>query len=94
LKDLQDLGDVIVHRAGKPGDDKKQHAEQMRSSYPGISLDESPYAISKADAELGVTIHSCRYFAKEVEQFFKSVFEDFGMPVRSGLWPNIQTGFP
>src|SRR5208337_94704 len=67
LRDLQDLRDVIVHRAGKPGDDKKQHVEQMRSLYPGISLDENPYTIFKADAELGVTIHSCRYFAKEVE---------------------------
>jgi hypothetical protein len=93
LRDLQDLRDVIVHRAGKPGDDKKQNVERMCSLYPGISLDENPYTIFKADAELGVTIHSCRYFANQVEQFFKSVFEDFGMPVRSGLWPNIQTGF-
>jgi len=93
LRDLQDLRDVIVHRAGKPGDDKKQHVEQMRSRYPGISLDENPYTVFKEEAELGVTIHSCRYFAKEVEEFFKSVFVHFGFPVRTGLWPNIQTGF-
>jgi hypothetical protein len=93
LKDLQDLRDVIVHRAGKPGDDKRQHVEQMRSLYPGFSLDKNPYTIPNADPELGVTIHSCRYFAKEVEEFFKSVFVHFGFPVRTGLWPNIQTGF-
>jgi hypothetical protein len=92
LRDLQDIRDIIVHRAGKPGDDKKQHLERMCSSYPGISLGGNPYTINR-DVELGITIHSCRYFAKEVEEFFKGLFKDAGLPVRSGLWPNIQSGF-
>jgi hypothetical protein len=91
LRDLQDLRDIIVHRAGKPGDDR-EHVEQMCKSYPGISLDENPYTI-RGDPELGATLHSCRYFAREVEEFFKGVFKEAGLPVNAGLWPNIQTGF-
>ncbi len=69
LKDLQDLRDIVVHRAGKPGDDKRSQVEQMCRSYSGISLDENPYAIN-GDRELGISIHACRYFAGEVEVFF------------------------
>jgi hypothetical protein len=82
-----------VHRAGKPGDDKKQQLEQMCKSYPGISLDENPYTI-KRDTELGITVHSCRYFLGEVEEFFKDLFRDADLPFRGGLWPNVQSGFP
>jgi len=93
LRNLQELRDIIVHRAGKPGGDKKPQVEQMieRMRYPGISLDENPYAIT-ADCELSFSIHSCRYFAGEVEQFFKDLFKDAGLPV-TGLWPNIESGF-
>lgn len=93
LRDLQDLRDIIVHRAGKPGDDKKPRFEQMRQVYPGVSLDENPYTIFKADPELDVSIHACRYFAREVEGFFKDLFKDAALPVETGLWPNIQSGF-
>jgi hypothetical protein len=93
LRDLQDLRDTIVHRAGKPGDDKKRQLEQMCRSYPGISLDENPFTI-KGDPEVGVTVHSCRYFAREVELFFKDLFKHADLPVETGLWPNIQSGFP
>jgi hypothetical protein len=92
LRDLQDLRDVIVHRAGKPGDQKKkQQLEQMCKSYPGISLERNPYTIEK-DIELGITVHSCRYFLSEVEEFFKDLFKTGGLPVRSGLWPSVQSG--
>jgi len=93
LRDLQDIRDVIVHRAGKPGDDKKGRFEQMVRLYPGVSLDENPYAIKK-EPGLAVSIHSCRYFAREVEAFFKDLFKDADLPVGTGLWPNIQSGLP
>jgi hypothetical protein len=93
LKDLQDIRDIIVHRAGKPSVDKKGQIEQMMKLYPGLSVEENPYTI-KHDSELGVSIHSCRYFAREVEAFFKDLFKDADLPVETGLWPNIQSGFP
>jgi hypothetical protein len=95
LKDLQDLRDIIVHRAGKPRwDDMKerQHVERMRKSYPGVSVDKNRHTL-KADVELNFSVHSCRYFAAVVEDFFKNLFKDAGMPTRIGLWPNIQSGF-
>lgn len=92
LKDLQLLRNIIVHRAGIPGDDKKaQQLVQMRKVYQGLSVDNNPYAIKK-DSELGVSIHLCRYFAKEVEAFFKELFKEAGLPVETGLWPNIESG--
>jgi hypothetical protein len=92
LKDLQDLRDTIVHRAGKPGDDKKDQFAQMGELYPGVSIDENPYTIQTYSA-LGLTINSCRYFAREVEAFFKDLFNKEGWPVETGLWPNIESGF-
>jgi hypothetical protein len=88
LRDLQDLRDIIVHRGGRPGDDKKLRVEQIRQSYKGVSLDENPYTI-QPDIELGLSIHSCKYFAKEVESFFRDLFKGAGLPVETGLWPNI-----
>lgn len=88
LKDLQDLRDVIVHRAGKPGDDKKHRLREMCRLYEGVSLDENPYTI-KSDLELGISIHSCKKFAREVEAFFKDLFAHANLPVKTGLWPNI-----
>ena len=93
LRDLQDLRDIIVHRAGKPGDDKRQQLELICKSYPGISLEANPYSIRK-DIELGITVHSCRYFLGEVEQFFKDLLRVADSPFRGGLWPNVQSGFP
>jgi len=52
----------------------------------------NPYTI-KGDSELAVTAHSCRYFAREIEAFFRDLFKDAGLPVETGLWPNIQSGF-
>ena len=83
--------EISLFIAGKPGHDRRR-VEQICKSYPGISLEENPYTIQH-DPELGVTVHACRYFAGEVEQFFKGLFEDAGLPVRAGLWPNIQSGF-
>jgi hypothetical protein len=66
--------------------------QQLCKAYPGVSLEVNPYTV-KGDPELGVTVHSCRYFAREVEAFFKDLFKDAGLPVETGLWPNIQSGF-
>ncbi len=93
LKDLQALRNIIVHRAGRPDENEKDQLKEIRERRPGISLDENPSTI-KGDPELDLTIHSCRYFAREVEEFFKGLFTDAGLPVRSGLWPNIQSGLP
>jgi hypothetical protein len=93
LRDLQDLRDIIVHRAGKPGDDRMiRRVEQIQQAHKGIGLNENPYVIA-ADVELDVSIHSCRYFAREVEQCLRGLFKDAGLPVETGLWPNIQSGF-
>ncbi len=71
----------------------RHQLEQMCKSYPGISLDENPYT-AKHDTELGVTIHSCRYFLGEVEEFFKDLLNDADLPFKGGLRPNVQSGFP
>jgi len=92
LKDLQVLRNVIVHRAGKTGDDKKVQLEQIGKIYPGLSFDDNPYTI-EAEPELRLTIHSCRYFAREIEAFFKELLKEAGLPVETGLWPNIESGF-
>jgi len=92
VKDLQVLRNVIVHRAGKTGDDKKVQLEQIGKIYPGLSFDDNPYTI-EAEPELRLTIHSCRYFAREIEAFFKELLKEAGLPVETGLWPNIESGF-
>ena len=94
LKDLQDIRDIIVHRAGKPGDDRAPQMQQMLSDYGkiGFSMDENPYSFSKPAIRLSV--HLCRYSAREVETFFKDLFQELGLRVNSGLWPNVQSGFP
>ncbi len=91
LRDLQDLRDIIVHRGGKPTD-RSNRVGQMSKTYPGISLAQNPYTVAR-DLELSITVHACRYFASEVEEFFKGLFRDADLPVKSGLWPNIDSGF-
>ncbi|HXJ94936.1 MAG TPA: hypothetical protein VMT20_19010 [Terriglobia bacterium] len=94
LKDLQEIRNVIVHRAGRPGNDKATQLQQMLSDYGefGLSIGETPY--SSTEPGIRLTVHLCRYFAQEVETFFKDLFQGLGLPVTSGLWPNIQSGFP
>jgi hypothetical protein len=91
LRDLQDIRDTIVHRSGKPAEDKRPQFQKMCKEYPGVSLDEN--RITTGGDEIGITIHSCRYLASEVEQFFQGLFNDAGYHLRSGIWPNIQSGF-
>jgi hypothetical protein len=92
LKDLQDLRDIVVHRAGKPGD-KIAQVEQMIKRYPGkgISLDKNPFMLV-SDVELGVSIHTCRYLAGQVEAFFTDLLQDADLPVKTGMRPNIESG--
>ena len=91
LKDLQDLRDVIVHRAGRPGTDKAAQFGQMIKNLPLLSLAPNPHGW-EPDDEIDVSIHACRYFAKEVEIFFKELFKQAGLPAETGLWPNIESG--
>lgn len=91
LDDLQHLRNIIVHRAGKPDLDKDHQVPRICKTYPGISLADNPYSISR-NLELRVSIHSCRYFTGEVEEFFKALFKKDGLSLNA-LWPNIQGGF-
>ena len=91
LNDLQEIRNIIVHRAGKPGD-KNQHIEQICRGYQGISLAESPYSVTR-DQELRISVHSCRHFTGEVEEFFKTLFKNDGLPLNA-LWPNINSKTP
>lgn len=93
LKDLQTLRNVIVHRAGKPDEGEKEQLEQICRRRGGISLSENPFSIWH-DRELSLTVGYCRYFAREVEEFFRGLFKDADLPVGSALWPNVQSGLP
>jgi hypothetical protein len=94
LNDLQELRNVIVHRAGKPPEDKdkRRDLEQMMKRYQGLSLVENFYSIDTY-SQLDVSIYTCKAFAGEVEAFFKGLFKDDGLPVETGLWPNIENRF-
>jgi len=93
LKDLQELRNIIVHRAGKPPEDKgkRSQLEQIVKRYR-ISILENPYAIA-ADSQLDISIYTCKSFAREIEAFFKGHFRDDGLPVETALWPNIENRF-
>ena len=59
-----------------------------------------PESISvKVQLDLLVTETSHRSYGisalieREVEEIFKGLFNDAGLPVKAGLWPNIQSGF-
>jgi hypothetical protein len=93
LKDLQELRNIIVHRAGKPPEDqsKRSRLEQMVKRYR-ISVLENPYAMN-AHSQLDISIYTCKSFAGEIEAFFKGIFKDDGLPVETGLWPNIENRF-
>jgi len=84
LTDLQALRNIIVHRAGKPDERDKEKLTEIRKRRPGVSLNENPFSMWH-DSELSFTISYCRYFAKEVEQFFKGLFMDAGLPLRGVL---------
>ena len=60
LKDLRELRNIIVHRAGKlPEDkDKQGQLQQMAKRY-GISILEQPCAIH-ADSQLKISIYTCK----------------------------------
>ncbi|HEV2417772.1 MAG TPA: hypothetical protein VGX94_08215 [Terriglobia bacterium] len=88
LKDLQNLRNIIVHRAGKPDNNKRHRLEEMCRLYQGVSLNENPYTI-RPDPELDISILSCKRFAREIELFFKDLFTRANLPVETGLWPNI-----
>jgi hypothetical protein len=92
LRDVQFLRNLIVHRSGKVGDENIEQVNQMQKRYSGgVSIDHNPYMIEK-DSELRISIHLCRSFAREVELFFKDLFKEAGLPVETGLWPNIDVG--
>jgi hypothetical protein len=93
MKDLQRLRNIIVHGAGKPDEVQKHQLKQICKRRPGISLNENPFTMWH-DPEISLTVRYCRYFAREVEEFFKGLFKDADFPVESGLWPNIQSGLP
>jgi hypothetical protein len=91
LKDLQTIRNTIVHRAGKPDERDKEQLKDICKRRPGLSVNENPFSMWH-DPEISLTIRYCRYFAREVEQFFRNLFKDAGLPVESALWPNIQSG--
>jgi hypothetical protein len=93
LTDLQTLRNIIVHRAGKPDQHDKTKIEQICKRRQGVSLIENPFSMWH-DPELNFGISYCRYFAREVEEFFKTLFKGAGLPVQSALWPNVQSGLP
>lgn len=86
LRDIQDIRDIIVHRAGKPRDKEQQ---VLAFWYQGVSLQENPYTF-QAESELLISVQTCKYFIGAVEEFFKSIFKQADLPVETGLWPNVK----
>ena len=82
LKDLMALRNIIVHRAGRPDERDRGQLKQICKRRRGVSLIETPLSWWR-DPELSLTVGSCRYFAREVAEFFKSLLKNADLPVES-----------
>jgi hypothetical protein len=77
LVDLRDLRNLIVHRGGVPGADRKT-ADRLAQAYPGL------IEVRKAELEEGlwVSMNACGQFQSTVEAFFERLFKITGLPNR------------
>jgi hypothetical protein len=79
LKDLQSLRNIIVHRGGVRG-----NTEQHQNEFDEL-LVRHPDRISKihdmwSGDSLWIPMRTCQFFALEIRQFFKRLFENLGLP--------------
>ena len=79
LKDLQALRNIIVHRAGMRG-----QAEKYQKEFDDLLLRHKK-RISKIEDfwsgdSLWIPMETCKFFTLEVEQFFKRLFKNLGLP--------------
>ena len=81
LEDSQALRNIIVHRAGTRG-----QVEQYQKNFDDL-LHCHKERISKiknlwSDDSLWIPMETCKFFTLEVEQFFKRLFTDLGLPAK------------
>ena len=79
LKDLQALRNIIVHRAGTRGPDRKHQGkfdDLLRRHKKRISKIEDFWI----GDSLWIPMETCRFFTLEMEQFFKRLFKNLGLP--------------
>jgi len=76
LRDMADIRHIIVHDQGVIGDDTKRldHIKGLKRRYPKD--------LSEHAGELHVSIHLCEYFLDKVEEFFRDLFKQGGLPLK------------
>ena len=79
LKDLQALRNIIVHRAGI-----RKQTEKYQKEFDDL-LRRHKERISKikdhwSGDSLWIPMETCKFFTLEVEQFFKRLFKNLGLP--------------
>jgi hypothetical protein len=74
LQDLEKLRHVIVHRRGLIPTDKceRQKMQKVIAKYSG--------QLSEYRGELRISLALCSYFLNTIEDFFRQLFQDSGLP--------------
>jgi len=83
LDNLQELRNIIVHRGGRQGDspEQKERVNQLLHAYPNekLELRENKYTFG-GKMELWISMHLCRDFARQIEEFFKRLCKSAYLP--------------
>lgn len=82
LQDLKHLREIIVHGLGKSGE-KKGRVEALMSRHPGkISWFNASF---DPETEIIVSTKLCEHYVDVVENFFKRLYNEAGLPAK-GIW--------
>jgi len=76
LKNLQKIRDIIVHRHGAQGQDKKEVSRLIIYYKGGLTLNGKP---DDDESEIVVSIGQCKDFVGIIEDFFKRLFDMAGL---------------
>lgn len=77
LRDIANIRHIIVHAQGVIGDDAKRRdtIKHLKRRYPND--------LSEYIGELHISLHLCEYFLDKVEEFFRDLFKQAGLPLKA-----------
>jgi hypothetical protein len=93
LRDLTTIRNLIVHRMGKQGDDKrkKEDVQGLKKRYKDlVQLSGSE---DHAHSEIIISLKLCHQFANEIEEFFMRLFKECGYQ-EQGFYVESYTDHP
>jgi hypothetical protein len=80
LMNLQVIRDIIVHRRGAPPGKGKKHHEQLERLKILYKDDLTVKSRLNTGGELQVSAKLCEHFISQIDDFFKRLFKDAGLP--------------